>query len=181
MRENELYWIDENNNKWSKNSNTKEQAETKSKSLKNCSNCSGCSGCSDCSDCSDCSYCSDCSDCSDCSHCSYCSDCSDCSYCSDCSHCSHCSYCSDCSDCSHCSYCSDFKENPQRIYSPKIGSRKDTTKIYWTNKNNIQIKCGCFKGSIKQFTTAIAKIHGENEFGKEYIEWLNKVKVYIGV
>ena len=130
MRENELYWIDENNNKWSKNSNTKEQAETKSKSLKNCSNCSGCSGCSDCSDCSDCSH---------------------------------------------------FKENPQRIYSPKIGSRKDTTKIYWTNKNNIQIKCGCFKGSIKQFTTAIAKIHGENEFGKEYIEWLNKVKVYIGV
>ena len=142
MRENELYWIDENNNKWSKNSNTKEQAETKSKSLKNCSHCS------DCSDCSGCSGCSDCSDCS---------------------------YCSDCSD------CSDFKENPQRIYSPKIGSRKDTTKIYWTNKNNIQIKCGCFKGSIKQFTTAIAKIHGENEFGKEYIEWLNKVKVYIGV
>jgi hypothetical protein len=209
MKEDDNYWVDENNNKWNKSIYSKEIAKENSSSLTNCSycydcsdcsNCSGCSDCSncsycyDCSNCSHCSYCSHCSDCSNCSHCSYCSNCSGCSDCSNCSHCSYCSHCSNCSycsNCSHCSYCSDcsncyycydcsnFKENPERIMSSKIGSRKTQTIIYFDKTKNFVI-CGCFKGSLEEFEARINKVYPkDNIYNIEYTTFINKVKKYM--
>ena len=55
-------WVDENNNSWSADIETKESATKKSETLIYCSNCSDCRNCSNCSNCSDCSNCRYCSD-----------------------------------------------------------------------------------------------------------------------
>ena len=177
MKENEIYWIDENNNRWSKSSFTSNEALLLSKTLKNCSNCSGCSGCSYCSNCSGCSNCSNCSGCSSCSHCSNCSGCSNCS---NCSYCSYCSSCSHCSNCSGCSYCSDFKENPERIVSGFIGSRISQTTIYFNNEK-INVVCGCFKtNSLEKFEERIKYAYDKSHVHfKEYMTFINKVKKYM--
>ena len=200
------YWVIETN-KWNASIYTKDQAEKYADTLINCtdcidcSNCSscsycsdciGCSGCSDCSSCIYCRYCSNCSSCSYCSYCSrcsgcsdcssciycrYCSNCSSCSYCSRCSDCSYCSYCSRCSDCSDCSSCSGFKYNPERITSPKIGSRHQHTTYYWI-KDYEQIVCGCFKGTLEEFEKAVEEKHGDNQHGIDYKNWIVRVKLY---
>jgi hypothetical protein len=153
-------WIDENLNSWDKKKYSEEDAIRLSETLSNCSYCS------DCSNCSNCSYCSNCSDCSNCSSCSYCS------YCSDCSNCSYCSYCSYCSD------CSDFKENPERIYSSKIGSRKSNTKVYFNSEKTLVV-CGCFCGSLKEFEERVNTVHEGTVYQKEYNNFIEKVKKYI--
>ena len=45
--------------------------------------------------------------------------------------------CSHCSDCSRCYDCSDWSNNPQRITSPKIGSRKSQTKEDYSAMNQL--------------------------------------------
>ena len=59
-------WTDKNENYWSANIYTEEEARIKSESLLNCTRCYNCS---DCSDCSGCSYCTDCTGCTRCSCC----------------------------------------------------------------------------------------------------------------
>jgi hypothetical protein len=153
-------WYDENNNSWNAITETKESALAKSKTLTNCRSCSGCSGCS---------YCSDCSDCSGCS---YCRSCRSCSGCSDCSDCSGCSYCRSCRSCSG---CSDYKTNPQRYTTPKVGSRNAQTTIYWSNKKDVQIICGCYKGTITEFKKRVKEVHAKTEHLKPYME---QIKIF---
>lgn len=57
MTEDKNYWIDENQNRWSKLFYTKEQAEKNSKTLTHCT------GCTDCTDCTDCTGCTGCTNC----------------------------------------------------------------------------------------------------------------------
>lgn len=80
----------------------------------------------------------------------------------------------------NCSNCSDFKENPQRITSEKIGSRNSSTTIYWTNDLE-QVICGCYKGTLDEFEAKVKETHRKNEHGKNYINWINNVRVYIGL
>ena len=152
------YWVI-GTNKWDANIYTQEQAEKNAETLINCTNCISCS------------YCSDCSDCRSCRSCSYCS------YCSDCSDCSYCSYCSSCRSCSDCSYCSDFKSNPERITSPKIGSRNSQTTYYWNDEKEL-IVCGCFKGTLEEFEAKVKKTHGDNQHAHDYFKWIERINLY---
>ena len=179
------YWVDDNNNKWNCDI-TEEKAIKNSNTLINCSYCAHCVHCSDCSDCSYCSGCSDCSDCSDCSNCYDCYNCSDCSNCYDCSDCHNCSYCYDCShchdchncsNCAYCSYCSNFTENPQRYLSKRIGSRNQQTMFYWTKQDKNLIVCGCFKNTLIEFEQRVKEIHGDNDYGKQYQEFIDTCKL----
>ena len=93
-----------------------------------------------------------------------------------------CSYCSDCSDCSRCSGCSDcsgYKTNAQRYITPKVGSRNSQTSIYWTNKEDVQIICGCWRGNIEQFEQRVKEVHGDNEYGKAYMEQIKIFKMLV--
>jgi hypothetical protein len=170
------YWVVETN-KWNADIYTREQAEKYADTLINCTNCVNCNNCrnsSDCINCSDCidsSYCSFCSFCHDCHDSSFCRNCSFSSYCIDCCFCSSSSYCIDCS------YCHGFKENPERITSPKIGSRHKYTTYYWT-KDHEQIECGWFKGTLEDFEKAVEEKHGDNQHGISYKNWIQKVKLY---
>lgn len=155
-------WVDDNNNSWSAELETEESAIAKSKTLIDCSYCKGCS------------YCIGCNVCSDCSYCRGCIDCRNCSYCRDCK---GCRCCSDCSDCSYCSYCRGFNSNPQRITSPKIGSRNSQTTFYWTDNHN-QVVCGCFTGTWDDFKLKVDKTHVDNKYGRQYKKWIQAVEFY---
>ena len=154
-------WIDDNNNSWSADFYTKEQAEKYSKSLIDCRDCSGCS------------------DCRDCSGCIGCRDCSGCRYCSDCSDCIGCRACRDCSGCRYCSDCIRFVNNPQRYTTAKIGSRKENTTFYWDNDRTLVI-CGCFRGTVEEFKKQVEEVHGNNNYGLEYKNEIEKVEFLMG-
>ena len=145
-------WTDKNENTWSANIYTEEEARIKSESLLNCTRCYNCS---------DCSYCSCCTRCSDCSDCS------------------GCSYCTDCTGCTRCSWCTDFHSNPQRFTSRKIGSRKSQTTVYWTDEKTLVV-CGCFKGDLEAFKREVLKTHENNElYKKEYLNLISLIEKLI--
>ena len=157
-------WFDENNNSW----NSKENALNSR--LANCYNCI------DCASCYNCNYCNNCTCCKNCDSCNYCSYCS---YCNNCNNNNYCYYCNYCNYCINCSYCNNFKENPARVVSTPIGSRGEQTTIYWISKNNIQVICGCFRGNIENFKTAISRTHGDNEYSKAYFKFISIVEQLI--
>ena len=145
-------WTDKNENTWSANIYTEEEARIKSESLLNCTRCYNCS---------DCSYCSCCTRCSDCSDCS------------------GCSYCTDCTGCTRCSWCTDFHSNPQRFTSRKIGSRKSQTTVYWTDEKTLVV-CGCFRGDLEAFKREVLKTHENNElYKKEYLNLISLIEKLI--
>ena len=57
----------------------------------------------------------------------------------------------------------------------KIGSRQAQTTFYFDNKR-IQVICGCFKGTLKEFEDAIKKTHKNNKYSKQYLSEIKKVK-----
>ena len=159
-------WYDKNNNSWNADVETKESALTKSKTL---------SYCTDCTDCTDCINCRGCTDCTNCTDCTDCINCRGCSYCTVCTYFIYCRFCSYCTDCTDCRGCSKIKENPQRYITPKIGSRKSRTSIYWTNKDDVQIICGCWRGNIKEFEKRVKEVHADTEHLKPY---LNQIRIF---
>ena len=96
-----------------------------------------------------------------------------------CHNCHNCGYCSDCNGCSKCHNCSDcnnYETNPQRYVTPKIGSRKDNTTIYWTD-DNVQVVCGCFRGNVDEWEAKIKETHKYNEKHlKDYLEQVENIK-----
>ena len=150
-------WVDSNNNSWNCNTNTKKQAEEKSKSLINCWNCWNCR------------------DCWNCWNCWNCRDCWNCWNCRDCWSCWNCWNCRNCRGCQDCQDCQDFKSNPFRIFFQDIGSRNSETKIYWDCFGDTQVICGCFNGNISRFIKAISNTHKDNKYATRYINLINQV------
>jgi hypothetical protein len=110
IKEDEQYYIFENNNKYSKNKYTKEEAIIANATLvdcTNCINCIKCYTCDDCDTCIDCYNCYSCYKCYDCKDCPDCYDCNDCYYCKDCIDCIYCIKCTECNTCLNCNNCKD--------------------------------------------------------------------------
>lgn len=50
-----------------------------------------------------------------------------------------------------------------------MGSRNSNTTIYWNDKDNIQIVCGCFRGDIEKFEKKVNDNYPEGfEHGDNY-------------
>ena len=49
-----------------------------------------------------------------------------------------------------------------------IGSRNDYTTFFQGKDRKIYVKCGCFRGDIKEFTAKVEETHGNNHHGKMY-------------
>ena len=195
------FWLDsKNNNKWSSEKYSEEEAEKLSRSLQDCEaceDCKNCESCKNCRECWDCRYCKDCHKCQDCQNCRYCRNCEKCKNCQDCQYCENCENCRncrncqncgecwncikcrDCWNCQNCGECRDFKENPERIVSPKQGSRSSQTTIYWLKGQNLVV-CGCWKGNVIEFEKRVDDIHGDNEFGRQYQQFIIKAKKLMG-
>jgi hypothetical protein len=72
-----------------------------------------------------------------------------------------------------------MKTNPQRYVTPKIGSRDSQTSIYWTNKDDVQIICGCWRGNIKDFEKRVKKAHAKTEHLQPYLKQIKIFKYLI--
>ena len=59
-----------------------------------------------------------------------------------------------------------------------IGSRNDVTTFYKTD-SGIDVKCGCFNGSIEKFLKAVEETHGDNKYGKAYRAAAELAKIQI--
>ena len=57
-----------------------------------------------------------------------------------------------------------------------IGSRNGYTTIYHTDKG-IFVRCGCFRGSLNEFSKKVKKTHGESKHAKDYLTLIDFVKV----
>ena len=63
-----------------------------------------------------------------------------------------------------------------------VGSEDGTLTAYTTKQNNIEITRGCFQGSLEKFEAAVAKRHGESDFGKQYVALVQYIKLrFMGV
>ena len=142
------FWTDSNNNRWDCDLYSKNQAENAN--LINCKNCVNCFNCIFCNSCIFCIFCD---------------------YCNSCNSCDYCDYCDSCDS------CNNFKSNPERITSPKIGSRNSQTTYYWNDEIE-QIVFGCFKGTMQEFKDKITATHSDNEHAKAYFEWIKRVENY---
>ena len=60
-----------------------------------------------------------------------------------------------------------------------IGSRKGFTTFFKTKDNEIYVKCGCFRGNIKEFTNEVERTHKDNYFAKEYKQAIRLAELHI--
>ena len=179
------YWVDENNNTWGVRKTTEEQAVSYSNNLincKNCNNCIDCIGCNNCSGCRSCRICVGCYACKRCYSCDDCSNCISCYNCRSCGNCRNCHSCINCRDCivcKDCRHCKDFESSPQIYRTRKIGSRKDITLFYYTKEKGCYVACGgpCFWDTLDNFEMRVKEVHGDNEYAKEYLKEIEKVKM----
>ena len=56
-----------------------------------------------------------------------------------------------------------------------IGSRYGYTTIYHTDKG-IFVRCGCFRGSLNEFSEKVKETHGESKHAKDYLALIDFVK-----
>ena len=49
-----------------------------------------------------------------------------------------------------------------------IGSRNGFVTFYRTKDNAVEVKCGCFLGSLQEFVNQVEKTHKGNKYEKEY-------------
>lgn len=89
--------------------------------------------------------------------------------------------CTECTDCNNCYNCDNFKTNPQIYKTRKIGSRNSQTTFYYGEADKgmeVQVVCGCFRGNLEEFETAVMKTHKNcDEYREQYLREIEKVKV----
>ena len=112
MKNENGYWVDDNNNSWNEDFYTIEEAKSYSETLINCKGCTNCTNCEYCRHCTNCRYCTGCKDCTNCRHCKGCTDCEYCTNCEDCTNCKDCGHCKGCRKCANCINCRDCKDCP---------------------------------------------------------------------
>ena len=60
-----------------------------------------------------------------------------------------------------------------------IGSRNDVTTAFRTD-NGVRIECGCFYGSIAEFEKQVKETHGDSQYAKEYLAFVELLKIRFG-
>lgn len=56
-----------------------------------------------------------------------------------------------------------------------MGREIRQTTTYWIG-DNIQVVCGCFRGNLDDFEAKVKEVHGDNEHGKNYMQYINIVR-----
>ena len=62
-----------------------------------------------------------------------------------------------------------------------FGSYNRHTHAYMTKSGEIEITCGCFKGSINEFEKQVHKTHSGTIYEKQYMAIINVIKIKFGL
>ena len=54
-------------------------------------------------------------------------------------------------------------------YIHGFGSENRTTTFFRTKDGSIDVKCGCFSGTLDEFRNEVKETHGDNYYAKEYL------------
>lgn len=60
-----------------------------------------------------------------------------------------------------------------------IGSRNDFTTFFKNKDGGISVKCGCFCGTVDEFTKKVSVTHGDNKHGRVYRKCAELAKIQI--
>lgn len=61
-----------------------------------------------------------------------------------------------------------------------LGSINRYTTFYKT-KDNIEVNCGCFHGTLEEFTKKVIETHKDTKFAKEYLASVEMVKIHFDI
>lgn len=62
-----------------------------------------------------------------------------------------------------------------------FGSRCSSAAVYRGMDGRPYVTCGCFKGTIDDFKKRICKVHGENQYAKEYQALVKAAMIHFGL
>lgn len=71
-------------------------------------------------------------------------------------------------------------DNADVMWLSNIGSRLGTTTAFRTKDGGIEVRCGCFYGSLNEFAAKVSKTHGDNKYGREYKAAIEFIKIHFG-
>ena len=61
----------------------------------------------------------------------------------------------------------------------RIGSRNDFTTFFRNKDGGISVKCGCFCGTVDEFTEKVSGTHEDNKYGRVYRKCAELAKIQI--
>lgn len=67
------------------------------------------------------------------------------------------------------------------LWISKIGSIYDTTTVFRNKDGGLNVKCGCFRGTLEEFEAKVEETHRENKFGKEYKALIALIKIHFEI
>ena len=59
-----------------------------------------------------------------------------------------------------------------------IGSRYGTTTIFKNKSGSLSVSCGCFYGTIDEFSNKVKETHGDSKFWREYIAMIEMANIH---
>jgi carbonic anhydrase/acetyltransferase-like protein (isoleucine patch superfamily) len=62
-----------------------------------------------------------------------------------------------------------------------FSSEGKNTSMFKTRNGEIYVNCGCFKGSLKEFSEKVKEMHGNSKYEKEYLARIKVVKIYFKI
>jgi hypothetical protein len=62
-----------------------------------------------------------------------------------------------------------------------FGSRGGTTTAFRCKDGKVRVKCGCFNGTLDEFSAKVEQTHGDNEYGKVYKAIIEVIKLRFNI
>jgi hypothetical protein len=75
----------------------------------------------------------------------------------------------------------DVKTNLDYCTFVNFGSRNGATTFYRNKERGIQVRCGCFNGSLSEFIDRVKYTHRGNKHEKEYLAMVEMAKIKMEV
>ena len=62
-----------------------------------------------------------------------------------------------------------------------FGSESRNTTMFKTKNGDIYVCCGCFEGSLKEFSEKVKETHGSSKYAKEYLACVEAAKIHFEI
>lgn len=62
-----------------------------------------------------------------------------------------------------------------------FGSENRNTTIFRTKNGDVYVCCGCFRGSLKEFSEKVKETHGSSKYAKEYLACVEVAKIHFEI
>lgn len=71
--------------------------------------------------------------------------------------------------------------NTDYICLKGFGSKNRNTTMFRTKSGDVYVCCGCFKGSLKEFSEKVKETHGTSKYAKEYLACIEVAKIHFEI